>query len=181
MLQYIEDKSSIREVEAEALLAGIIVDTKSFSFNTGVRTFEAASFLRRYGADTTKVMKLFQDDFETVRVKSEIITNASIHFDTVAISICEKPMSNIKLIASQSADQLLRIRGVDTSFVIGQQNNGEVIISGRSLGDRNVQLILEKLGGGGHLTTAGAQFEDTTIEAVMERLLGEIAKYISEE
>jgi c-di-AMP phosphodiesterase-like protein len=181
MLQYIEDKSSIREVEAEALLAGIILDTKSFSFKTGVRTFEAASFLRRYGADTTKVMKLFQDDFETIQIKSEIITNADIHFDSIAISICEKPMSSIKLIASQSADELLRIKGVDTSFVIGQQNNGEVIISGRSLGNRNVQLILEKLGGGGHLTTAGAQFENTTIEEVMKRLLVEIENYISEE
>ncbi|MBN2260789.1 MAG: DHH family phosphoesterase [Clostridiales bacterium] len=178
VLMYIEDKVFIRDIEAEALLAGIVLDTKSFSLKTGVRTFEAASFLRRYGADTVKVMQLFQDDFETIRTKSDIVAEAEITHDAIAISIYRKPLENIKLIASQSADELLKVRGIDVSFVIGIQPNNEVIISGRSLGEKSVQLILEKLGGGGHLTTAGAQFVDQTIDEVREMLIKEIDEYI---
>jgi c-di-AMP phosphodiesterase-like protein len=179
VLQYMEDKVVIKDIEAEALLAGIILDTKSFSLKTGVRTFEAASFLRRYGADTVKVRQLFQDDFETIRIKSDIVSEAEIIYDSIAISVYRKATESIKLIASQSADELLKIRGIDVSFVIGIQPNDEVIISGRSLGEKNVQIILEKLGGGGHLTAAGAQFTDSTIDEVREMLLKEIEDYIS--
>ena len=180
ILQYIEDKVSIREIEAEALLAGIILDTKSFSLKTGVRTFEAASFLRRYGADTVKVMQLFQDDIETIKSKSSVISGAEIVHENIAISVYDLPLTNIKLIAAQSADELLRIRNIDTSFVIGVQPDGQVIISGRSLGEKSVQIIMERLGGGGHLTTAGAQFEETTIEEVKKLLMNEIDIYIKE-
>ena len=180
ILQYIEDKASIRDIEAEALLAGIVLDTKGFSLKTGVRTFEAASFLRRYGADTTKVMKLFEDDFEVVRVKSEIITNAEIVMENFALSVCVKPLENSKLIISQSADELLKIKGVVASFVIGTEPNNKIVVSGRSNGDVNVQIILERMGGGGHLETAGAQFENTTLDKVREELMLEIEKYKKE-
>ncbi len=180
VIQYIEEKGILKEHEAEALLAGIMLDTKNFSVKTGVRTFDAASFLRRSGADTVKVMQLFQDDFETIRLKSDIVSEARILHQRVALSVYRRPINNIKLIASQSADLLLRVRGVDVSFVIGSDLDGEIVVSGRSLGEANVQMILEKLGGGGHLTTAGAQFKDKTIDEVEKLVMEEIEAYIKE-
>ncbi|QZY55126.1 DHH family phosphoesterase [Crassaminicella profunda] len=176
ILQYMDDKINIEKIEAEALLAGITVDTKNFSFKTGVRTFEAASWLRRAGADTTNVRQLFQDDLDTFVSIADVVKNAKSIGNNIALSVCSKDMENTSLVAAQAADELLNIRGITASFVLGIRNNQEIIISGRSLGDINVQLILEKLGGGGHLSVAGAQLKDKTIEeakAVLEKAIEE--------
>jgi c-di-AMP phosphodiesterase-like protein len=177
LFQYMENKPKIEKEEADALLAGITVDTKNFSLKTGVRTFDAAAFLRRQGADTIRVRQLFQDDLETFTEKAAIVGNAMRYHDVIAISSSNKSSESIQLIAAQAADDLLNIRGIIASFVIGQRVDDTVFISGRSLGDINVQVILEKLGGGGHLEVAGAQFKDTSIEAVKLRLIAAIDEY----
>jgi len=180
MLQYMESRVNIEKKEAEALLAGITVDTKNFSFKTGVRTFEAAAFLRRYEADTTAVKQLFQDDLSTFIAKSNIVSNAVVIKDNIALSVNIDPIPNARLIAAQGADALLNIRGINCSFVVGIKEDDVIFISGRSLGDMNVQLILEKIGGGGHLTVAGAQFDDKDIEEVKSLLLNAIDEYLEE-
>ncbi len=179
VLYYMEDKVNVDQVEAEALLAGIAVDTKNFTFKTGVRTFEAASLLRRAGADTVVVKKLFQDDYDTVLARAEVVKSAKIIRETVAISTCEN-VKNIQLIAAQAADELLNILGITASFVLGKKEDGVIFISGRSLGDINVQVILEKLGGGGHLTVAGAQLEGYTMEEAIRQVVKVIEEYFEE-
>ena len=180
ILQYIGDKINIEKVEAEGLMAGIAVDTKNFTFKTGVRTFEAASWLRRSGADTTNVRQLFQDDLETFIAKAEVVKNARILRKNIALSICPKNTHNESLVAAQAADELLDIRGITASFVLGIREEDEIFISGRSLGDINVQVILEKLGGGGHLTVAGTQFKGNTVEKAIEMLEQAIEEYFEE-
>ncbi len=177
ILQYIDNKIFIEKHEAEAMLAGIAVDTKNFSFKTGVRTFEAASFLRRAGADTTTVKQLFQDNLDTFIAKSSIVRTATMFSDDIAIALCPDNIENTQLASAQGADELLNIRGISASFVIGKKLDGTVIISGRSLGDINVQVILEKIGGGGHLEIAGAQFTDKTIDEVRALLENSINEY----
>lgn len=181
ILQYIDSKHKIDKVEAEAMLAGIAVDTKNFSFKTGVRTFEAASFLRRLGADTTTVKQLFQDDLATFVARSNIVRTAEMFNENIAIATCPMEITNQQLVAAQSADELLNIRGIIASFVIGQKQDELIFISGRSLGDINVQVIMEKLGGGGHLTVAGAQLENSSIEAAKERLEAVLHEFLKEE
>ncbi len=180
ILQYMENKISIEKIEAEALMAGITVDTKSFSFKTGVRTFEAASLLKRFGADTTQVKQFFQDDLATFINKASLVSSAKLYDHDVAISVCPDIIPNAPLIAAQAADDLLNIRGISTSFVISMNEENIVFISGRSLGETNVQMILEKLGGGGHMTTAGAQFIDTTLSEVHDLLIDSINDYFKE-
>lgn len=181
ILQYIDNKHKIDKIEAEAMLAGITVDTKNFSFKTGVRTFEAASFLRRLGADTTLVKQLFQDDIETFIAKSNLVSTAQMFNENIAIAICPPEISNPQLVAAQGADELLNIRGITASFVIGRKDDTMVFISGRSLGDINVQIILETLGGGGHLEVAGAQLNDVTVEEARALLVEAINKYNNKE
>lgn len=180
ILQYMENKIYIEKIEAEALMAGITVDTKSFSFKTGVRTFEAASLLKRFGADTTQVKQFFQDDLTTFISKANLVSSAKVYDHEVAISVCHDIIPNAPLIAAQAADDLLNIRGIATSFVVSMNEEHIVFISGRSLGETNVQMILEKLGGGGHMTTAGAQFKETSLEAVLEMLIKAINDYFEE-
>lgn len=180
ILQYMENKPRIEKEEADALLAGITVDTKNFSLKTGVRTFDAAAYLRRQGADTIRVRQLFQDDLQTFIEKASIVGTAVRHKETIAISTSTIQSESIQLIAAQAADDLLDIKGINASFVIAQKPDGTVFISGRSLGDVNVQIILETLGGGGHLEVAGAQFKDTDIELVKERLIQSIDQYYEE-
>lgn len=180
ILQYMENKPRIEKEEADALLAGITVDTKNFSLKTGVRTFDAAAYLRRQGADTIRVRQLFQDDLETFIEKAAIVGTAIRYKETIAISTSSVQSNSIQLIAAQAADDLLDIRGINASFVIAQKPDGTVFISGRSLGDVNVQIILETLGGGGHLEVAGAQFKDTDIEAIKEKLIESINLYFEE-
>lgn len=180
MLQYMENKPKIEKEEADALLAGITVDTKNFTLKTGVRTFDAAAYLRRQGADTIRVRQLFQDDLETFIEKAAIVGTAIRHKESIAISTSDIQSESIQLIAAQAADDLLDIRGINASFVIAQKMDGTVFISGRSLGDINVQIILETLGGGGHLEVAGAQFKDTDIEEIKQRLIQSIDQYFEE-
>ena len=160
MIQYASsDKKDLTRVEAEGLLAGIAVDTKNFSVKTGVRTFEAAAWLRRQGADTTIVRQFFQTDMELFQKKAQIISRAVLLQRDVALSFCEGMQKNISVLISMAADELLNIRGMRATFVVGQNDDGSLRVSARSLGEINVQLIMEKLGGGGNLTTAGARIE----------------------
>jgi cyclic-di-AMP phosphodiesterase len=161
-------------------MAGIAVDTKNFTFKTGVRTFEAASLLRRFGADTTVVRQLFQDDLETFIAKSTIVGSAKLYEHGIAISYCLEDIPNAQLIAAQAADELLDIRGISTSFVISVNKDQLIFISGRSLGDVNVQIILEKIGGGGHMTVAGAQLSGCSLEDATDQLLKAIKDYFEE-
>ncbi|WP_406543303.1 DHH family phosphoesterase [Clostridium ljungdahlii] len=177
MLPYMVEKPNIKPIEAEALLAGICVDTKNFYFKTGVRTFEAASFLRRLGADTIDIKKLFSYDFETYLKRAEIIKSAKIN-NGIAIAVCPPEMANLLLVA-QAADELLNITGIQASFVFVKIKD-EVFISARSLGDINVQIILEGLGGGGHMTMAGAKLESVTIDEAIEKLDEAINEYTEE-
>lgn len=180
ILQYMENKPRLEKEEADALLAGITVDTKNFSLKTGVRTFDAAAYLRRQGADTIRVRQLFQDDMQTFVEKAAIVGTAMRHRESIAISTTEIESESIQLIAAQAADDLLDIKGINASFVIAKKSDGSVFISGRSLGDINVQVILEKLGGGGHLEVAGAQFKDTDVNSVKESLIKSIDQYFEE-
>ena len=177
ILQYVEEKIKLSPVEAEALYGGIVIDTKNFTFKTGVRTFEAAAFLRRQGVDTISVKQLFQNDLHTYINISNIVKDAELINDKIAISVCPLNIKNAQLISAQAADQLLTLSGLIAAFVLSYVNN-EVFISGRSLGDVNVQVILEKLGGGGHLSVAGAQLQGISIEEAKEKLKCAIIEYM---
>ncbi len=179
ILQYTSDKMSLTKLEAECLYAGILVDTKHFTFKTSVRTFEAASFLRKQGVDTIAIKMLFQQDLTSYIKRANIIKNAEIVNDRIAISCCEDEDSNAHILIAQAADELLNIKGITASFVLCGSHKG-VSVSGRSLGGINVQVILEKLGGGGHLTSAGAQLDALTTAEARERLLKAIDEYYLE-
>jgi c-di-AMP phosphodiesterase-like protein len=166
ILQYSRDKKSIVKIEAEALLAGISVDTNRFAVKTGVRTFEAAAWLRKSGADTTTVKRLFQTNLETFKTRANCMANADFLEEGIAISICEGRNVNAQIINSQVADELLTIKGIKASFVAGRNEEGRTVLSARSLGDINVQTIMEEFDGGGHLTTAGAQMDMEPREAI---------------
>lgn len=179
MLYYMQDKLRMNKYEADALLAGITVDTKNFTFQTGVRTFEAASTLKRAGADTTVVRQLFRDDYDIFIYKAEVIKSSKIIYDKIAIGRLEREMENSVLIAAQAANELLNINGVEASFVMTYMN-GKIHISGRSIGNISAQLILEKLGGGGHLTSAGTQIDNTDMDQVEKSLIDAIDEYLKE-
>jgi len=161
-----ETKRILEKHEAEALLAGITLDTKNFSVKTGVRTFEAASWLRRNGADTVAVSRLFRSNFRDTRIRSAIIASAELVGDGIALSSCPLNGPDVRMIMSQAADRLLAVEGVKASIVVGKGDEGHCTVSARSLGEVNVQTIMEKLGGGGHLTMAGAQPEGTEAEVI---------------
>ncbi len=179
IISYMGYENKITKFEAEALLAGITLDTKNFTFQTGVRTFEAASILKRAGADTLVVKQLFRDDFNTFINKAEVIRSAKLVHDSIAIGRLEKTMDDSILIAAQAANELLNINNVEASFVLSKLKDS-IHISGRSLGDISVQLILEKLGGGGHLTSAGTQLHNVSIEEAEKILIETIDKYLQE-
>ena len=179
LLEYSEQEIKLTQLETEGLYAGIMMDTKNFTFKTGVRTFEAAAYLRKCGVDIIKVKKWFQSDLETYNKISEIVANAEIINDTIGISIYDKEEPDTSLICAKSADELLTISNITASFVIGNLGD-KICISGRSIGDINVQLILEKLGGGGHITLAGAQVEGMSIEETKQELINRINEYFTE-
>lgn len=179
ILTYMTDNISLTKFEAEALLAGITVDTKNFSFQTGVRTFEAASTLKRSGADTTAVRQLFRDDYETFIDKANVVSSSEIVEGNVAIGILDKDDDDSVLIAAQSANELLDINGMEASFVLTYIDD-KIHISGRSLGNISVQLILEELGGGGHLTSAGVQLKDMSMDEAKQLLIEAIKKHIKD-
>lgn len=177
MIQYMVDKPKLKRVEAVSLLAGIYVDTKNFYFKTGVRTFEAAAFLRRHGADSLDVKEMFSDNLNVYLKRADIIRSAKIE-NEIAIAVCPKTIEDTVL-AAQAADELLNINGIEASFVVVKIGD-EVFISGRSLGKINVQLILETLGGGGHMTMAGTKFTSLKTEEVVVKLNSAIEKYLKE-
>jgi len=179
LLQYAEVKVDLKTIEAESLYAGIMMDTKNFTFKTGVRTFEAAAYLRRCGVDIIRVKKWFQSDLASFNIIADIVKKAEIVTDGIAVSTYDEVTKDANLICAKAADELLTISDITASFVLG--NNGEKIcISGRSIGDINVQVILEKLGGGGHITLAGAQVENMTMEEAKQELINRIHEYFSE-
>lgn len=180
MLQYMDDTLSVTPEEASALLAGIMVDTKNFNYQTGVRTFEAAALLKRAGADSALVKRFFKDSFDTYLAKAGVIRNTKIIDDHIAIGRLYGIREDGILIAAQSADEMLGIRNIDASFVLTEIEKG-THLSARSLGGLSVQLIAEKLGGGGHQTQAGAQLIDVSIEEAEARLIEAIHAYEREE
>lgn len=179
LLIYLED-IKLTSVEAECLYAGIVVDTKNFMFKTGVRTFEVAAYLKRYGIDLAEVKQLFQSDFETYIARVNIVKEAEIIKGKIAVSTCEEEYNDMPIIAAQAADELLSISGILASFVLCKVDN-VVMISGRSMGDINVQAILETIGGGGHLTFAGAQIAGVSVEEAKQKLLDSINEYYGNE
>ena len=179
LLQYAEAKVDLKTIEAESLYAGIMMDTKNFTFKTGVRTFEAAAYLRRCGVDIIRVKKWFQSDLKSFNTIAGIVKKAEVVNDTIAISTYEKKTKDASIICAKAADELLTISDITASFVLGKLGN-KVCISGRSIGDINVQIILEKLGGGGHITLAGAQVEGMTVEETKQELINRINEYFAE-
>ena len=156
-----------------------MLDTKQFAMRTGSRTFEAAAFLRRAGADTGDVKKLFQNDLDGVVARYDIIRNAQIYRAGIAVARVDHTVGRIT--AAQAADELLNISGIDCSFVLFPDSEGRVILSARSMGDVNVQVVLEKLGGGGNAATAGAQISGKTVDEVTRLLLQAIDQYLEDE
>lgn len=177
LMQYTVEQQDILRIEAEALLSGIVLDTKNFSVRTSGRTFDAAAFLRRAGADTVEVKKLFQNDLYGTVSRYEIIQAARLYRSEIAVAVVDKAVD--RTIAAQAADELLNISGIMTSFVMfPDENSGRVIISARSIGDVNVQVVLEPLGGGGNAATAGAQVPGADVKEVLTRLVESLDKYL---
>ena len=180
VVQYIADGIKVRPPEADAMYAGIVIDTQNFTNQTGVGTFEAAAFLRRSGADITRVRKLFREDMKDYQAKAEAVRAAEVYMDAFAISTC--PAEGIEsptIVGAQAANELLEIRGIKASIVLTDYN-GTVYFSARSIDEVNVQVMMEKLGGGGHRTIAGAQMKDVTVEEAKTRLKEVIQEMMSE-
>lgn len=167
VLQYIVDDIKIPKLEASSLYAGIMIDTNNFVNRTGVRTFEAAAFLRRCGADITLVRKMFRDDMESYRAKAEIISRAEVYHEKFAIAVGgHLDIESPTIIGAQAANELLDINAIKASFVLTEYN-GRIYISARSIDEVNVQIIMERLGGGGHMNASGAQFDHTNMDAAV--------------
>ena len=182
ILQYISDDVKLRKIEAESLYAGMLIDTNHFTKNTGVRTFEAAAFLRKNGVDVAKVNRLFNDSMEEVIAKAQTIRTAEVVEEKFAIVICPAESLNLEnptVVAAQVANDLLDVRGIAASFALAEIG-GKIYISARSNGNVNVQLIMERMGGGGHLNTAGAQIQGSNVEEVKRRIKLTIHKMIEE-
>ena len=173
MLQYVVEKKQLSKIEADGLLAGIMLDTNRFAVKAGVRTFEAASWLKRSGADLQNVRRYFQANAENFRARAAGVANARILENGIAMSICEGKNINSQIINSQVADELLTIKGVEASFVAGKDENGRTVVSARSLGNINVQYVMEAFGGGGHLNTAG-----TKTDLSPEQILSDIEDFL---
>lgn len=180
VVQYLEDDVKINKLTAEGLLAGISLDTKFFAFKTGVRTFEAASYLKKAGADTTEVKKLFRSNVEDFKTKAEIISNTRIIDNRICISYSKIQSENINVVIAQAADELLTVKKIEASFVLGEKD-GTVFISARSLGKINVHVLMEKLGGGGHMDIAGAQLDGVSIKEAYMKVHEIIEQYLREE
>jgi len=177
LLEYAVEKKDVLPIEAKALMAGLFLDTKSFNVRTGERTFEAAAFLRQLGADTVEVKKLLQNDFQDTMAKYQIIKAARLYRQDLAIAALNS--ATTRPLAAQAADELLNISGITASFVL-YPDNDQVIISARSIGDANVQMILEPLGGGGNTATAGAQVKNASVKEVLDRLVSAIDNFYGE-
>ncbi len=182
IMQYVDTNRALTQFEAECLYLGIVVDTKNFVMKTGVRTFEAASWLKKCGVDTLQARGIFAVDMIEYERRADIVRLAKMVTREVAVAVCRDHYANIRVISSQAADEMLTINGVKAAFVVYYASEGVVAISGRSLGDINVQIILERLGGGGHMTVAGAQFNGgETIGMVQDMLEEAIKQYIEQQ
>lgn len=179
IVQYACEKKALTKLEADALLAGIMVDTNRFAVKAGVRTFEAASWLRRAGADLENVRRYFQADVESFRLRAMCIANAQFFDNGVAMAVCPGENPDAQIVNSQVADELLTIKGIKASFVAGRNMKGQTVVSARSLGDMNVQLVMEEFGGGGHFNTAGAQ-SDLTPEQLLIKIRETLEKTFRE-
>ena len=180
VVQYLEDDVKINKLTAEGLLAGISLDTKFFAFKTGVRTFEAASYLKKAGADTTEVKKLFRANVDDFKTKADIIGNTRIIDDRICISYSKTQSENINVVIAQAADELLTVKKIEASFVLGEKDD-TIFISARSLGKINVHVLMEKLGGGGHMDIAGAQMKGVSIKEAYIKVNEIIEQYLREE
>ena len=167
VLQYIVDGIKIPKIEASSLYAGIMIDTNNFMTKTGVRTFEAAAFLRRNGADVTRVRKLFREDAAEYKAKADAVSQAEIYKQFFAISLCTaEDLPSPTIIGAQAANELLNIKGIKASFVLTDYQ-GKIYVSARSIDEVNVQIIMERMGGGGHMNTAACQMEGVgLVEAI---------------
>ena len=179
VLQYIVDDIKFPSVEADCLYAGIMIDTRNFMNRTGVRTFEAAAFLRRCGADITRVRKMFRDDMASYRAKAEAVRRAEVYRKEYAIAVCPSDIDSPTVLAAQAANELLDIGGIKAVCVLTVYE-GKIYLSARSIDEVNVQIIAEKLGGGGHINSAGAQFEHTDIDEAVNALKETIDQMIEE-
>ncbi len=177
LLQELREPAGILRCEAEALLAGIVLDTKSFTIRTGERTFDAAARLRRTGADTAEVKKLLQTDMEDAIAKYKIMQSAQL-YRKVAVAAPKEPQTRV--VAAQAADELLNISGVEASIVVARDNKGKTFASARSIGELNVQLIMERLGGGGNRSAAAAQFDDCDVKEAVKKVYAAIDEYFAE-
>ena len=175
MMQEQLDRDDVLRCEAEAVLSGIVLDTKSFTIRTGERTFDAAAYLRRMGADTTDVKKLLQTDMDDTISRYKIMQNATL-YRNVAIAAPEEPQERV--VAAQAADELLNISGVDASIVVAPDGHGGAFASARSIGELNMQIVMEKLGGGGNRSAAAAQFKDTDVKTALKKVYAAIDDYL---
>ena len=179
VLQYMVDDIKFPALEAECMYAGIMIDTRNFMNRTGLRTFEAAAFLRRCGADITRVRKMFRDDMASYQAKAEAVRNAEVYRKEYAIAVCPSDIDSPTVLAAQAANELLDISGIKASFVLTEYEN-KIYMSARSIDEVNVQIIAEKLGGGGHINSAGAQFDHTNMHEAVSALKETIDKMIEE-
>lgn len=180
LVQYMDEDVTINKLTAEGLLAGISLDTKNFAFKTGVRTFEAASYLRKVGADTIEVKKFFNSDVKDFIIKAEIIQSTKIINNRICLAYSSTEIDSINVIIAQTADELLNIKEVEASFVLGEKDD-TIFISARSLGQINVHVLMEKLGGGGHIDIAGAQLKDVSLKEAYKMVNKIIEEYLEEE
>ena len=180
MLMHINKTIPIKQVEADAILAGIIVDTKNFAFKTGIKTFEAAAFLKKKGADTIRVKKMFKNSLDSYNARANVVANMRLFRENIAISVLEDYIENPLLVVAQACDELLNIDNISASFVLCKLND-TVSISARSFGEVNVQIIMEKLGGGGHQSVSAAQIEAVSTEEAIDMLKEAIDEYFKEE
>lgn len=179
--QYIVEKIKFTETEVDAMLAGILVDTKNFMYKTGVKTFEAAAYLKKCGADNIRVKYLFQNDLDSFKKKAEAIKKAEVYKDKIVITICPSKIKNPYTLVAQIADDLLNIIGIEASFVVYDTGEGMCNVSARSNGNVNVQIIMEELGGGGHFTAAGVQIKDMLPKDVVSEIKRCVDLYFEEE
>jgi c-di-AMP phosphodiesterase-like protein len=181
ILQYIGGNLKLRPMEADALYAGIMIDTNNFLTKTGVRTFEAAAYLRRNGADVTRLRKIFRSDFIEFKTKADAISSTEVYLDYYAIAVCDsEDVDSPTVLGAQVANELLNIAEIKASFVLSEFNN-KIYISARSIDEVNVQLVMERLGGGGHLSVAGSQLEGYTIEEATVKLKETLDAMVKEE
>ena len=174
VLQYFSDDLKLKNMEADAMYAGIVVDTNNFVTRTGARTFDAAAYLRRNGADVTRVRKMFREEAPDLKAKAQAVASAEIVDDVYAISVCSaEGLHSPTVVSAQAANELLNILGIKATFVLTEYNS-QIYISARAIDEVNVQLIMERLGGGGHLNIAGAQLTEYTIEEAKQLLIDTI-------